>query len=72
MSTQRGKCKCSLDCFCYICGLITVVKQSMQVNDFVKKTYYGYFDMKLGDQNKASTTHIICATCVETLRHRTK
>ena len=31
----------------------SVVKQILQVNDFVRKAYYAFFDMKLGDQDKA-------------------
>ena len=72
MSTQRRKCKSSPDCFCYVCGQFTVAKQRLQVNDFVKKAYYAYFDMKLGDQDKAWAPHIVCKTCVETLRQWTK
>ena len=72
MSTQRGKCKCNLDCFCYICGQFTVVKQTVQVNDFVRNAYYAYFDMKLGDQDKACALHTVCKSCVETHRQRTK
>ena len=43
---------------------IAVIKQSMQVNDFVRNTY---FDMKLSDQGKAWVPHIVCKTCFETL-----
>ena len=39
----------------------------MQVNDFVRKAYYAYFDMKLGYQDKAWALHIGSKTCVETL-----
>ena len=60
MPAERGKCKCSLDCFCYICGQFAVVKQRMQVNHFVRNAYYAYFDMKFGDQNKVWAPHIVC------------
>ena len=44
----------------------------MQVNDFVRKAYYAYFDMKLGDQDKAWAPDIACKTCAETFCHWTK
>ena len=52
MSSQRRKCKNSPDCFCYICGHFTIKNQRIQVNGFVKKLYYAYFHVKLGDQDK--------------------
>ena len=39
----------------------------MQVNDFVRKAYYAYFDMKFGYQDKAWALHFGSKTCVETL-----
>ena len=72
MSTERGKCECSPDCFCYTCKQFIVVKQRMQVNNFVRKAYYVYFDMKLVDQDKAWAPHVVCKPCVKTLRQWTK
>ena len=71
MSSQRRKCKNSPDCFCYICGHFTIKKQRIQVNKFVKKVYYAYFHVKLGDQDKCWAPHIVCKKCVETLRQWT-
>lgn len=34
----------------------------------VKRAYGAYFGMKLGDQDKQRAPHIVCATCVDTLR----
>lgn len=72
MSTERRKCKCRLDCFCYLCGQLAVVKQRMQVDPFVRNGNYAYFEMKLGDQDKVWAPLIISKTCVEILCHWTK
>ena len=42
-------------------------KERMQVNDFVRKAYCAYFDMKLGAQEKAWVPHIVCKAFAETL-----
>ncbi|XP_076340223.1 uncharacterized protein LOC143240882 [Tachypleus tridentatus] len=38
----------------------------------VKSAYYVYFGMKLGDQDKDRTPHIVYHSCVENLRQWTK
>jgi len=63
----RG-CSISPDCFCYICGDCTIKSQRRKISDFVKKAYFNYFKMKLGDQNKPWARHKVCKTCEETLR----
>ena len=63
----RG-CINSLDCFCYICGDYTIKSQQMKISDFMKKEYFDYFKMKLGDQDKPWAPHKVCKTCEETLR----
>ena len=35
----------------------------MQLNDFVRKAYYAYFDMSLGDKSKSWAPRIVCKTC---------
>lgn len=56
------------DIFCYICGRYNVLKQRQTINDFVKRAYYMYFGLKLGDQDKSWAPHTVCRTCVEALR----
>ena len=43
-------------------------KQKRNITDFVRRAYKAYFDMKLGDQDKSWAPHIVCKTCVESLR----
>lgn len=63
----RG-CVISPDCFCFICGEYTVKRQQRNVSDFVKKVYFAYFKLKLGDQDKAWAPHKVCRRCEEDLR----
>ena len=63
----RG-CVISPDCFCFICGEYTVIRQQRNVSDFVKKVYFAYFKLKLGDQDKAWAPHKVCRRCEEDLR----
>ena len=60
MATTRMKCLNSPNLFCYICGQFTVAKQRVGINEFVKKSYFTYFGMKLGDQDKHWAPHIVC------------
>ena len=64
---SRG-CVNSPDSFCYICGNFTVKKQQRNITDFVRKVYYTYFGVKLGDQDKSWAPHKVCSICVEELR----
>ena len=43
-------------------------KQKRNITDFVKRAYKANFDMKLSYQGKSWAPHIVCKTCVETLR----
>ena len=49
--TSRS-CQNYPDCFCYICGEWKTVDNRKSITDFVRKAYYAYFGMKLGDQDK--------------------
>ena len=40
-----------------------------QIDSFVKKLYFSYFQLKVGDQDKSLAPHIACNTCVEGLRY---
>ena len=68
MSSKRRKCCNDPNVFCYICGDYTVKKQRKPITDFVKRAYYAYFGIKLGDQDKSCSPHIVCKTCIEILR----
>jgi len=65
----QRKCINSPDKFCYICGELTVLKQQVNITDFVKKVYFAYFGLKIGDQDKAWAPHKVCRRCVEDLRN---
>ena len=45
-------------------------RQKRNITDFMKNEYKAYFGMELGDQDKTCTwaPHIVCKTCVESLR----
>ncbi|GBN88652.1 hypothetical protein AVEN_204563-1 [Araneus ventricosus] len=43
--------------FCFICGECTVESQQRNISDFVKKVYFAYFKLKLGDQDKQWAPH---------------
>lgn len=54
--------------FCYIYDQYTSKGQKRNITPFIKSLYLGYFNMKLGDQDKNFAPHIVCKTCVENLR----
>ena len=64
---QRG-CVISPDNFCFICGEYIVKSQQRNISDFVKKVYFAYFKLKLGDQDKPWAPHKVCRRCEEDLR----
>lgn len=68
---SRG-CATSPDKFCYICGEFMTKKRQRYITYFVKKSYYAYFGVKLGDQDKTWAPHKVCSICVEELRQWTK
>jgi hypothetical protein len=39
---------------------------------FIRKVYYAYFGVKLGDQDKSWAPHKVCYVCVEDLRKWSK
>jgi hypothetical protein len=43
----------SPDNFCYSCEDFVINKQQRNITEFVKKVYYAYFGVKLGDQGKS-------------------
>lgn len=71
-SSSRRACFLSPDLFCYICGEYTLKEEHRKhITVFVKKAYFAYFKVKLGDQDKSWAPHIVCKTCVEHLRQWT-
>ncbi|KRZ79014.1 hypothetical protein T10_10164 [Trichinella papuae] len=66
------KCLSSPDSFCHICGSFVVKSKRQKITDFVKKAYFAYFGIKLGDQYKTWAPHIVCHTCIEQLRKWSK
>lgn len=64
---RRG-CVISPDSFCYVCGEYTVKSQQRNISEFVKKVYFAYFKLKLGDQDKTWAPHKVCRRCEEDLR----
>lgn len=67
--SSRRKCNNDTDSFCYICGSYTFQKQKRTITDLVKKEYFAYFGMHLGDQDKPWAPHIVCHTCCCNLHH---
>ncbi|GBL76983.1 hypothetical protein AVEN_12646-1 [Araneus ventricosus] len=65
-------CVNSPDNFCYICGEFVIKKHQRKITDFVKKVYFAYFGVKLGDQNKSWAPKTVRYICVEDLRRWSK
>ena len=42
------------------------------ISDFVKKAYFVYFKLKMGDQDKSRAPHNLCESYFENLRQKTK
>ena len=61
--TSRS-CKNHPDCIFYSCGECKTVDNRKSITDFVRKAYYAYFGIKLGDQDKPWAPHVVCKTCV--------
>jgi hypothetical protein len=58
----RG-CVNSPNSFCYICGEYILKKQHRNITEFVKRVYFAYFGIKLGDQDNLG--HLIrCVSLV--------
>ena len=70
-SAVCSKCMANLDVFCCICGKYTLEQRRVKITEFVKKVYYAYFGVKLGDQDKPWVSHVACKSCIEHLREWT-
>jgi hypothetical protein len=56
----------------HLWGLCNKKKQHRNITEFVKKVYYAYLGVKLGDQSKSWAPHKVCSVCVEELRQWSK
>ncbi|KAL4703622.1 hypothetical protein ACJJTC_007649 [Scirpophaga incertulas] len=68
MSTTRSNCKNDPNCFCNICGEYTFQYCRLSVSDFIKQVYFYYFRFPLDTCDKYWVPHMVCKTCVESLR----
>ena len=59
------KCKNNLERSCYICSNVVLPNYQAKITNFVKKAYYDYFEVRLGDQDKPFAPHVCCKTCGE-------
>ena len=66
---HRRQCPQSPQKFCYICGSYVFDSKVRLIDSFVKKLYFYYFQLKVGDQDKSFAPHTACNTCVEGLRY---
>jgi hypothetical protein len=66
---HRRQCLQSPQKVCYICGSYAFDSKVRLIDSFVKKLYFSYFQLKVGDQDKSFAPHTACNTCVEGLRY---
>jgi hypothetical protein len=45
-----------------------IKKYQRNITGFIRKVYYAYFGVRLGDQFKSWAPHKVCYVCVEDLR----
>jgi hypothetical protein len=65
----RRQCLQSPQKFYYICGSYVFDSKVRFIDSFMKKLYFSYFQLKVGDQYKSFAPHTACNTCVEGLRY---
>ncbi|GBM57445.1 hypothetical protein AVEN_24216-1 [Araneus ventricosus] len=71
-ASSRRKCLNNPNTFCYTCGSFTIPSQMTNISTFVRKAYFAYFKVKIGDQYKSWAPHKVYKQCVESLRMWTK
>ena len=47
-------------------------KQRANITEFIKKAYFLYFKVKLGDQDQPWAPYSMCKLCIENLKKWTK
>ena len=57
--------------FCYACDQFTITRNCKEIDNFYKKAYFAYFNVKLGYQDKPWAPHYVCNTCKEHIQHWT-
>lgn len=68
MASSRRSCINHPYVFCYVCSEYTFKENKKSIFDFVKRAYFGYFDVGIGDQDKVWAPYIVFKTCTEHLR----
>ena len=68
MASSRRSCLNHPGILCYICGSYASKEQRKPISAFVKRAYFTYFGVRVGDQYKQWAPHIACKPCVEHLR----
>ena len=63
MISAKIKCPKNPDVFRYVCRELTLIKNPLKITEKVKKSYLGYFGVKIGDQDKSRASHVICKGC---------
>jgi hypothetical protein len=62
----------SPNCFCYMCGEFMIKKHQRNIIGFIRKVYYAYIGVELGDQGKSWASDKIRYVCVQDLRKWSK
>ena len=70
MPSTRG-CKNNPNIFSYTCEEFTTKKNRKPIDDFYRKAYHGYFQVKLGDQDRSRAPYVVCKTCKDHIRQWT-
>lgn len=67
MASSKRTCENNPNRLCHICGEYTFQNVCLNVSDFAKNAYMGYFQRTL-EINKAWMPNIVCKTCLESWR----
>lgn len=68
MSKLRNICRNDPNYFCNICGEYTFKNCRLGVSEFITQVYFDYFGFALDIRDKYWIPHMVCKTCVESLR----
>ena len=72
MTSSNRRCINDPNVFCNICGEYTLTQNRRLINDNLKKLYFAYFGVHMGDQDKPWAPHIVCHTCREQFRQQSQ
>ena len=59
MTSSNWRCINNPNVFCNICGEYTLTQNRRLINDNLKKLYFAYFGVHMGDQDKPWAPHIV-------------